>query len=133
MIVNAVERLEGKTLKRLQDFATHLRMIFPAVKVYVYSLPVGTLTDWQGHDVCIDCVLPDVPDDQPDNIVLSVSVFHLTTVPMLSADVVWGNGTLVDEMTEHPIPFTDAALSELERVLPRLTQSIELAISRRSS
>ncbi len=77
MSVNAVERLEGKTLKRFQDFATHLRMIFPAV-------------------------------------------------PMLSADVVWGNGTLVDELTEHPIPFTDAALSELERVLPRLTQILTL-------
>ncbi len=130
--MNAVKQLEDRLLPCFRDFAAHLRATYPAVKAHVHSLPEGRLTEWHGHNVCIDCVLPDVPPERPGNIELSVCVFHLTRNPMVSAHVVWGHpsGMIVDELAEQPIPFSDAALSDLEDALPRLTQSLESAIRR---
>jgi len=130
--MNAIKELENRLLPRLREFTAHLRSAYPRVKSHVHSLPEARSSECQGHNLCIDCLLPDVPTERPDNASLSICVLHLTTTPMLSADVAWGHpsGTIVDELAQQPIPFSDAALTQLESALPRLTQSLESAIKR---
>ncbi|MGH7852712.1 MAG: hypothetical protein ACREP3_04685, partial [Candidatus Binatia bacterium] len=65
--------------------------LFPEVKANVHSDSVGSLTEYQGHQIVIDCLLKDTPDDQPDNVALSVNFRHLTTNPKIDADVCWGH------------------------------------------
>jgi hypothetical protein len=52
---------------------------------------VGSLTPYPGRIIGIDCLLAHAPEDHPDNVALGVDVQHLTTVPLIDADVCWGH------------------------------------------
>lgn len=102
------------------------------MKAKVYSQDVGSLTEYQGHQILIDCLLTDAPDDQPDNVALSVSLRHITTNPKIDADVCWGNpsGHIEAEFSPGPLEVSDKVLNELYAVMPRLYDSLTEAIKR---
>jgi hypothetical protein len=128
--MNIVKQLEDMFLPHFRQCAEELRGMFPSATFNVYSSSIGALTDWQGHDIGIECLLPDVPREQADNVAFSISVFHLTTLPMVMADVAWGHpsGQRVDEWTAAPVPFAAEALADLKGGLLRLAKSFESAI-----
>ena len=141
-----VEKLEKRLLPEFEEIAERIRQEIPNIGVTVYSLPCGSLTTWQGHDFHIDCLLMDIvvmtdnPDDLPDNIALTVGLGHLTTVPKMFADVVWGypsgssEANFRDDGEIFPnegMIVTDELLEDLYADLPRLYEALFEALRRR--
>jgi hypothetical protein len=93
---------------------------------------VGSLTNYQGHDLGIDCLLTDATPDQADNVALSVEVRHLTTTPLMDAAVCWGHpsGHVEAELFPDPVPMSSETLDKLEAHLPILYDAVELALKR---
>ena len=42
-----------------------------------YSHSVGSLTEYQGHQIVIDCLLKDAPDNRPDSWADAIKLFPL--------------------------------------------------------
>jgi hypothetical protein len=127
-----VENLERELLTPFRELAENLSARFPNMKMSVYSQDVGSLTEYQGHQILIDCLLTDAPDDQPDNVALSVSLRHLTTNPKIDADVCWGHpsGHIEAEFSPEPLEVSDKVLNDLYAALPDLYESLSEAINR---
>ena len=127
-----VENLEHKLLTPFNELAERLRAEFPNVWTKVYSQSVGSLTEYQGHQIVIDCLLKDAPDDRPDNVALGVDLRHLTTVPKIDADVCWGHpsGHVEAEFSFDPIEVSDQVLTDLYSDLPRLYEALIAAVRR---
>lgn len=127
-----IENLERELLTPFREFAENLSSQFPNVRANVYSQSVGSLTEYQGHQIVIDCLLADIPPNQPDNVALSVSLRHLTTNPKIDADVCWGHpsGQIEAEFAPEPLEVSDTVLSDLMAALPRLYESLSAALKR---
>jgi hypothetical protein len=126
MASSVVEELERRFLGRLEGTAAQLQAQYPQLKINTWSSSTGSLTEYQGHDVGIDCVNPEAFDDQPNSLCLIIGVMHLTTEPLLSdAQVCWGAGGSggLDILSE-PIPWSDAALQMVDERLPDLVESL---------
>lgn len=128
-----VEELERRFLPQLCAVAEQLSREFPAVRISTWSLPVGSATSYQGHSLGIDCLFPDAPTDDADNVSLSIGVMHLTTEPKLcDAGVCWGagasEGCLDVELIDSPIPYSVPALEQIEAGLPRLHEALTSAL-----
>src|SRR5262249_26648601 len=95
-----VEELEKRLLPGIRKVGEQITEEFPRVKATVWSSPVGSEADCQGHDLGIDCLLTDAGLDQTDNIALIIGVGCLTTTPLIDADVCWG----------HPSGWVEAEL-----------------------
>jgi hypothetical protein len=95
----------------------------------VYSAPVGSRSDFQGHEVRVDVTLAD-----GELIALAVTAAYLTTEPRLYADVSWGHGNVVartwdvESSTEWPIA-TREHVEHLQRDLTRLMAAMREAIA----
>src|SRR6185369_2832057 len=107
-----------------------LRRRYPRLKIDTWSSPVGSLSEYQGHDVGIDCLNPYAPPDETDNVALSIGVKHLTTDPILcEASVCWGAGgpptgapAIHLDLLPEPVPWSLAALEVIEARLPELIE-----------
>lgn len=114
--------------ERFEHALGELRSI-PGIDVRVVSTPVGSRSDFQGHDVRALVTL-----GNGESIVLSVTAAYLTTVPRLSADVAWGHGNVVtstwdvDRSEDWP-SATPEHVAHLERDLPRLVAAMREAIA----
>jgi hypothetical protein len=127
-----VKRLERELLTPFQECAERLRTQFPNVWTRVESQSVGSLTEYQGHQIVIDCLLKDAPDHQPDNVALGVGLQDLTANPIIDADVCWGHpsGHVEAEFSSEPIEVSEQVLIDLYADLPRLYVSLIEAIKR---
>ena len=128
-----VEELERRLLPAFRLKAEQLQREFPGVRIATWSSPIGSATSYQGHDLGIDCLFPDAPSDQPNNVGLIIGVMHLTTVPKLcDATVSWGAGAGEGchgaELIDSPIPYSTAALNQIEAGLPSLYEALESAL-----
>ena len=131
--MNIVAELERRFLPHLQRIAAKLQTEFPKFQITTWSSPTGSLTEYQGHDLGIDCVLPDAPPDQPYTICLIIGVMHLTTSPEIcDAEVSGGPGTPGTELSllDAPIPFSLEALEWIEAQLSRLVEVLRTALQR---
>jgi hypothetical protein len=128
-----VEELERMLMAPFRELEERLSNQFPNVVAKVYSGNVGSLTEYQGYDFVIDCLLTDAPDDQPDNVALSVNLRHLTTNPLIDADVCWGHpsGHIEVEFRPELLEVSDEVLSDLYADLPRLYEGLIEAVKRR--
>jgi hypothetical protein len=127
-----VSELEHELLPRFTDWANRLRAECPNVRANVFSHSVGSLTEYQGHGLGIDCLLTDTPDERPDNVALVVDVQHLTTVPLIDADVCWGHpsGHVEAEFSFDPQDASSEVLKNLYADLPRLYDALVAAAKR---
>ncbi len=131
--MSIVEEIESRFLPRFKEAVAALEAEFPHVKLNTWSGPVGSLTEYQGHNMGIDCLLPDAPEDQPDNIALSIGMMHLTTTPKLcNADVCWGapNAVLEMDLLKEPVPYSPAAVRSVDEQLPELIEALRVALRR---
>jgi len=121
-----ISELENELLPKFTDWAKRLRAECPNVQAKVFSYSVGSLTPYQGYIIGIDCLLADVPDDRPDNVALGVDVQHLTTTPLIDADVCWGHpsGHVEAEFSFDPQEVSDDVLNNLYADLPRLYDAL---------
>src|SRR5262245_41293358 len=107
--MNIVQELERRFMPDLEKDAADLQSEFTKFQISTWSSPTGSLTEFQGHDICIDCVLPNAPPEQPYTNCLIVGVMHLTTSPKVcDAAVSGGPGTAGTELSliDGPIPFS---------------------------
>ena len=126
------ENLERRLLPLLTECATRLSAVFDRVKIKTFHGSVGKLTEYQGHHVGIDCLLP-VNGDECDNIGLEISIRHIDVAPELdSACVVWGHpsGYIEAELLDDPRPFSSQELDRLVEELPALCRALETALKR---
>jgi hypothetical protein len=122
-----VEMLEQRILPRLEGAATTLRERHPHFVITTWSSPTGALTEYQGHDIGIDCVNPAALDNEPNNVALTIGVKHLTTQPLLcDANVGWGAGGPVSglDTLPEPVPWSEEGLRNIEDQLLDLIQSL---------
>jgi len=131
--MDCVGELRARLLPLLRQWERQLSAEHPEVDVTVWDRPVGSLTQWQGHDIGLNCLLPNAAPDQPDNVALSVGLNHLNGTPMLcSADVVWGHpsGTVESDVLPGPVPFSADALDDVLTHLPELLAALQDALRR---
>ena len=123
-----VEELESRFLSVFRAKANQLQSEFPDARITTWSLPNGSATSLQGHDLGIDCVFPDAPDNESDNVALLIGVMHLTTEPKIcDAGVGWGSPADI-ELIESPVPYSEMALNEIEAKLPLLYEALTSAL-----
>ena len=132
--MDPVSQLRASLLPILRAWEQELRTEYPDVTTNVYDLPVGALTDWQGHAIGIECLFKNVPSAEwPDNLALSVSLKHLHKTPSIdSADVVWGHPGGYIEASVFPasVEFSTDRVVELIKRLPELFIALKQAIRR---
>jgi hypothetical protein len=131
--MDPVSQLRVGLLPILQVWQNELRTEFPDVTTNIYDWSVGNLTDWNGHDIGIECLFKQAARDSPDNLALSVSLKHVHKAPALvSADVVWGDPSGYIEVSVLPacIEFSPDDLAELIKRLPELFTALRQAIRR---
>ncbi len=129
-----VQDLESRFLKRLNDHAEAIRGEFPNVEAEVWSSPVGSLTDYLGHDIGIECSIADVPLNRPNNVALIIGVMHLTTEPKLcDASVGWGHpsGAVEAELPGlDEAPYNKTTVAIIEERLDELVAALRAALRR---
>ena len=115
-----------------EGLAEQLSTRFPNVVARAFSGSVGSLTEYQGYHVGVECLLTDAPDNRPDNVALSVDLWHLTTTPKVDAGVCWGHpsGHSEAEFRPGPLEVSSEILNELYVELPRLYESLVEAVNR---
>ena len=131
--MDPVGELESRFIPLLNSTRARLLERFPACRFTVYTHSVGRLTSYQGHSIGLEGLWPKAPRDRTDNVALSIGLSHLTSEPMIvDAGVAWGgDGAHPDvglELIYEPVPFSDAALADLERDYPRLAKVLEQAV-----
>jgi hypothetical protein len=131
--VDPVEELERRFMPLLEGTRERLVARFPDYRFSIYSGPVGGATSYQGYDVGLECFMPEAAPHQTNNVALSIGLMHLASEPMIAeAGVGWGgDGSHPDvdlELVHHPLTFSGAALTDLERDYPRLDVVFEQAI-----
>ncbi len=128
-----VEYLNENLLPQLKEIASHLSAEYPEVAAHAHSYPVGSLTNYQGHLLCVDCTLKDAKDEDPDNVGLCIDLGYLTTAPTIEADVSWSHpsGYVEAEVFGSPAPLTEETIAQVFRELPRLRQALQDAVARR--
>jgi hypothetical protein len=82
-MIDVAQELEKRYLPILRSMAQEIEAEFPNIRINVWSHSVGAVTEYQGHDIGIECLLPDTRFDLTDNIALSISVKHVTTIPKI--------------------------------------------------
>jgi hypothetical protein len=130
---HAIDVLTQRILPRLEQAAAALREKHPRLKINTWSLPVGSMTAYRGHQVGIDCLNPFAAVTEADNVGLTIGVKHLTTAPQLcDAAVCWGAGGPLRglDLVPEPIPWSEEALSVLENRLPELIASLAEEVAR---
>jgi hypothetical protein len=133
-----VKTLEMRYLPLLKRLASELAGRYPGLRLNVYSSSSGSKTSYQGHSISLECIFPEQPVDQPDNVCLAINLCHLSTSPRIMADVVWGHpsgyceASLIDAWTtQEDWPMaTSSTLHWLAQTFANLCQSFEEAIHR---
>ncbi|MGJ5047898.1 hypothetical protein ACQR09_12575 [Bradyrhizobium oligotrophicum] len=131
--MDAVSQLRASLLPILQTLEQELQADNPGVATHIHDWPVGERTDWKGHDIGIECLFEGVALDQPDHLVLSVSLKHVDTAPaIVSADIVWGapSGSIEASILSECVEFSPDRLAELIKGLPDLLDALKHAIRR---
>ena len=136
-----VNKLEGKLLVPFEALADRLTNEFQNVQARAYSVPEGSLTEYQGHGLYVDCLFTDAFDDETDNVALTVSLAYLTTTPRINAGVCWGHPKAYIEASFCPEclssedwpEVSDEVLDRLYADIPRLSAALIDAVKRRKS
>ena len=127
-----IDVLERSLLPLCETARDALVLEFPACQIGVWSGAVGSLTTYQGHDLGVAVVLPDMPHRHADNVSLIVGIKHVTTRPMLAgAAVSWGAGehpAVGIELLKRPVRFTTRSLTDIERQFPELVDTLRAGI-----
>jgi hypothetical protein len=125
-----VEQIEQLFLPDLERLASQMRGQFPALEFNVWHSPTGTLTEYQGYDLGLECVFPAGGHNEPTTVALSIELCHLTSTPRLMAGVEWSGSSGHSEadfrdwskIADWP-EATSETIEELRKTLPTLVQA----------
>ena len=122
-----VLQLENDLLPLFRAALPPLAAAAPQVLASVLAFSSGTASAFQDYHFGISCLLGEVPDDQPEEVALLVSVTGLDASARLSAQVVWGQPS---GLLEAHAEFQAGDLPALHAALPGLLASLQQAASR---
>ena len=133
-----VTQIEELFLPDVQRLASEMQLRHPSLRFNVWHGAVGSQTDYQEYDLGVECCFPRVDSNVPDSVALMVDVCHLTSVPKLMADVVWGHPSGHSEaafrddwqMSKEWPEATQEVLEELRTKFPQLVQAFRAAVER---
>jgi hypothetical protein len=130
--MDLVAVIEQELLTPLRELAESLNRQFPDLTATVFSGAVGSLTEYQGYHIGVDCLFANVSANQPDNVALSIDLQHLTTNPTIDAGVSWGHpsGHAEAEFSNEPLAVSESVLSDLYADIPRLGRALTEAAER---
>ena len=132
-----IAQTEELFLPELQRLASEMRQLHPTLRFNVWHDPVGSLTDYQGYALGVECVFPKVAQNVSD-VALSVDLCHLTSTPKLMADMAWGHPSGHSEAAfreswqssnEWP-EATQEIVEELRKQFPKLVRAFQSAVER---
>ena len=132
-----VVELEELLLPQFREAASRLASEFPQYKLHVWSSSVGGATEYQGHNLGVECLFPDAADHEADCVAAYATVKHLTTEPLLcEACVAWGQGERPNvecELLQNSLPATQEALLSIGSMVPHLINVFRQALQAWSS
>jgi hypothetical protein len=132
-----VTRIEELFLPELQRLASEMQQLHPALQFNVWHDSAGSLTDYQGYALGVECAFPRVAPNVSD-VAFSVDLCHLTSTPKLMADVAWGHPSGHSEAAfregwrssnEWP-EATEEVVEELRKQFPNLVRAFQSAVER---
>ncbi len=118
-----------------RELASELARRHPEAHFSVQSVPFGSGV-YLGHMLYVQCAWSGRGPDEPDNVVLEVEVFHLTTTPRVNADICWGHGRVEAEFatewtSDKDLPeATPATLERLAAQMPELMDEFRRVVAR---
>jgi hypothetical protein len=119
-------QLKKELEPQLSKAALALNKSLSPAKVSTFAGSVGAATAYQGYQFGIECLFPNVANENPDNVAFAVSVCHLDGQPRLTADVCWGHpsghveATLSEGSSEHWPFASEERIEEVLSSVPRL-------------
>jgi hypothetical protein len=133
MPANRVSELEKFLLPKLRESEREFSIEYPEFRFSVWSSSVGSSTNYQGHNLGIECCFPDARDFEADCVALVFGVRHITTTPELcEASVDWGQGdhpNIQIGLLNEALPFTSENLHTVTSRLPELLVTFRNALS----
>lgn len=132
-----VEQIDQLFLPGLERLASQMRGQLPALEFNAWQSPTGTLTEYQGYDLGLECVFPQAADNAPNAVALTIDLCHLTSTPRLMASVGWSGPSGQSEAefrdwsenADWP-EATSETIEEPRRTFPALVQAFGSAVER---
>jgi len=130
--MSSVSSLEERLLPLFSEAQVLFSNDFPSFKFNVWSSAVGSKTQYQGHNLGLECIFPDAADHEADCVAVSVGTMHLTTEPRIcEACVEWGAGEHPGpqvELIPIPLPLLPEAIEDVASKVPTLLAVFRLAL-----
>jgi hypothetical protein len=133
-----VEQIEEMFLPTLNRLALEMQQRHPELIFAVWSSPTGTLTDYKGHDLGVECCFQQSSPKVASVVALSIDVCHLTSTPRVMLEVGWAHpsghveASYPDDWSssdEWPTA-TPEVLNDLKRRFPDFIRAFQLAVER---
>ena len=122
-----VLRMEAELLPLFQAALPSLAQAAPQVLASVFAFSTGTQGAFLEYRFGISCLLDAVPDDQPDELALLVSVSGLDGEASVAAEVRWGQPS---GHCEAQAVLATASMPALHAALPALLAALRKALER---
>ena len=122
-----VLRMEAELLPLFQAALPSLAQAAPQVFASVFAFSTGTQGAFLEYRFGISCLLDAVPDDQPDELALLVSVSGLDGEASVAAEVRWGQPS---GHSEAQAVLATASMPALHAALPALLAALRKALER---
>lgn len=122
-----VLRMEAELLPLFQAALPSLAQAAPQVLTSVFAFSTGTQGTFLEYRFGISCLLDAVPDDQPDELALLVSVSGLNGEASVAAEVRWGQPS---GHCEAQAVLATASMPALHAALPALLATLRNALER---
>ena len=122
-----VVQMEAQLLPLFQAALPALAQAAPQALASVFAFSTGTQAGFLEYRFGISCLLDGVPDQQPDELLLLVTVSGLDGDARLGASVRWGQPSGHCEALAVP---AQAAMPALHAALPDLLAALQTALQR---
>lgn len=124
--MEVVKELERQLMPALHALRHDLRVKLPAARVRVFSNGGGDLTPNPWHVLGVGCLLHTDWDHPPNEAVLQVDAFSLTSAAKLQAEVAWDYYPQPEfALFTRPVPASDEAIQMILRSLPEMGAILE--------
>lgn len=122
-----VLRMEAELLPLFQAALPSLAQTAPQVLASVFAFSTGTQGEFLEYRFGISCLLDAVPDHQPDELALLVTVSGLGGDAKVAAEVRWGQPS---GHCEAQAVLATASMPALHAALPALLAALRSALER---
>ncbi|MGK5080853.1 hypothetical protein [Janthinobacterium sp. HLX7-2] len=120
-------QLENDLLPLFRAALPQLSAAAPQLLASVFAFSSGNSSAFQDYHFGISCLLDNIPEDQPEEVALLVSVAGLEGSAQLSAKVAWGQPS---GMVEMQADLPEASMPALHAALPGLLAALRQAACR---